>query len=194
MQRDVSLLVSRNVSLGLILEEDLAILHKWRNDTDFLAFCSNRRFLLSFEEFKAEFQKDFENDRHLQMTIKLKSTGDLIGTVYYYGLKGVDGFVFITIFLERTYRRKGYGAEAVALFAKHLFSKFNILKIYLDVYEYNLDSLYIMQKANFSEEGRFLKQRKFGGQRYDVFRFAIYKEDIKRFKKLFSFFQRNKGG
>lgn len=41
----------------------------------------------------------------------------------------------------RTYQWKRYGAEAFAAFVNNLFSSLSLFKIYLEVYEYNQESL-----------------------------------------------------
>jgi len=173
---------TRHVILRPIAESDLETLHFWRNSPHFLRLCSNRRGCVSLEEFKKELQQDFERDRHLQMMIVLKRTGNPIGTIYSYGLKEADGYLFVTTFLEVAHQKMGYGAEAFAVFVQYLFTKYSVFKIYLEVYEYNHESLAVMRSACLSEEGRFRGHRKLDGRRYDTIRFAVYHEDLERFQ------------
>lgn len=173
---------TRRLLLRLIDDPDLPTLYGWRNEEDFLRNCSYRRTPVSFEDFKKELVGDFQRDRHIQLVIMEKVTSAAIGTIYSYNFKRVDGYLFVTTFITKAYQRKGYGAEAFAAFVNHLLSSLPLFKIYLEVYEYNLESLLIMKGAGFVEEGRFRRHRLIDGKRYDVIRFAIYREDRERFK------------
>lgn len=187
---------TRRLLLRCIKKDDLPLLHKWRNEGDFMKNCSCRQTPVSFEDFERELTKDFERDRHFQMVIIEKKSGTAIGTIYSYNFKKVDGYLFVTTFITRAYQRKGYGAEAFAAFVNHLFSSLPLFKIYLEVYEYNQGSLLAMRGAKLSEEGKFKRQRLLDGKRYNVLRFAIYREDLERFKNFLERLQshRTKGG
>lgn len=181
---------TRRLLLKPISEVNLKTLHQWRNEPDFRKMCSNRREEISFEEFKKELKCDFERDRHLQMVIWLKRTGAPIGTIYSYGFKATDGYVFVTTFLDSVHQgRGGYGVEAFAAFVQYLFAYLPLFKIYLEVYEYNRASFSLMRRAGLSEEGRFRQHRLFDGQRYDTLRFALYREDLERFRRVLDAFQ-----
>jgi RimJ/RimL family protein N-acetyltransferase len=178
------ILETRRIYMQRIRNGDLKILCQWRNSQDFRKYCSVRRDKVSSALFKKELQKDFRRDRHLQMLIFLKRTNKPIGTIYSYGFKKIDGYVYITTFLSRSYRKKGYGAEAIALFLYHLFSNYPLYKIYMEIYGYNKSSLSTIANAGFSEEGRFREHRLYNGKRYDLFRYAVYKRDLSKITKF----------
>lgn len=173
---------TRRLLLRCMEDSDLPVLYEWRNENDFLRNCSYRRVPISFEDFKRELENDFQRDRHVQVVITEKRSRMAIGTVYSHTFKKVDGYLFVTTFITKAYQRKGYGAEAFAAFVNYLFSHHAIFKVYLEVYEYNRESLLVMRGAGFSEEGRFKGHRLIDGKRYDVIRLAIYREDVERFK------------
>ena len=161
-------------------EADLSILCEWRNSDVFLKNCSNRRNHVTVEEFAIELKKDFERDRHEQFIIELRRAGEPIGTIYSYNFRSADGYAFVTTFLADGFRNKGYGAEAFAIFLYHLFTVHDLYKVYTEIYSYNGDSLKAMQGAGFTEEGRFRNQRLFKGARYDVLRYAVFRDDLPR--------------
>jgi len=185
-------LQGRHVYLRCCSEQDISLLFQWRNDNDFRKNCSVRRDETNLDDFREELKEDFKRDRHIQMMIVRKKDEKSIGTIYSYGYKKVDGYAFITIFLSESYRTSGYGVEAIALFLYHLFSKFPIFKIYMEVYEYNTQSLSCICGAGFSQEGCFGGHRLFNGIRYDLLRYAIYKErDISRIEIFLRRLKRN---
>ena len=109
---------ARGITLREITENDLPILHNWRNNDHFMTFCSTRRNTVDIDQFKQELMSDFKRDRHIQCLIM--RIGRPIGTIYSYGLNKTDGHVSITTYLVADNERRGYGAIAFALFLRHL--------------------------------------------------------------------------
>jgi RimJ/RimL family protein N-acetyltransferase len=175
---------TKHILLRPIEEKDLPLLHKWRNSVDFIKFCSVRRNPVGYEDFIAELKRDFEKDRHLQFIIEAKNKNVPIGTIYTYNLNLIDGYVFITVYLDGSYRRRGYGVEAVALLLRYLFESLPLHKIYMEVYAYNNLSMSILKRVNFVEEGRFKEHRFFEGGRHDLIRFAVYRNFLEEVVKF----------
>lgn len=169
-------LQGRRIYLRHCSKHDISLLFQWRNSNEFREKCSVRRNEINFDNFKKELEGDFQHDRHIQMMIVRKSDGKSIGTIYSYDYKKIDQYLFITIFISREFQANGYGVEAVALFLQYLFNKFTLFKIYMEVYEYNAQSLSCIRGAGFVQEGLFGGHRLFNGVRYDLLRYAIYKE------------------
>ena len=66
-------LESKRILLKPINNEDLSILYKWRNRSDFMNLCSIRRKKANnIQLFSQELDTDFARDRHLQMIIYSK--------------------------------------------------------------------------------------------------------------------------
>ena len=169
--------------------EDIPVLYKWRNDERFQALCSVRRTSIEYENFVREINNDLSNDRLMQMMIYRKTQEAAIGTIYAYEYNPTDQNIFITIYLERKFERLGYGVETIYAFGRYLFETLGLYKIYIEIYEYNKLSLSTAQNLQFSEEGHFLKHRQFNGQRWDLYRFAIYQDDaikIQRYMKYWN--------
>ncbi len=160
-------------------EKDMKSLLEYRNEEDYRNFCSNKRKLLSYDEFLSEYSQEFSKSRHLQLIIKHKKDKEFIGTIFSYGLNIYDGYIFVTIFLKNLYRGKGYAPEAIVYFIKFLFDNFSLYKIYMDVYEHNKLSLQTLKKRGAIVEGIFKKHRIYKNQRYDLYRFAVYQKDFK---------------
>lgn len=174
-------LETRRLILKPMEEKDFAFLHKLRNSLEFIKLCSMRRSLVGFDEFVEELRRDFSRDRHQQFLIQLKSTGPPgIGTIFTYNLNLVDGYVFFTICLVEQYQNRGYGVEAVACLVRYLFNFFPLHKIYVEAYDYNRASLNILRKAGFIAEGVFKEHRFFEERRWNLNRYALYRDSLQR--------------
>lgn len=174
----MQVICARGITLREITENDLPILHNWRNSDHFMTFCSTRRNRVGIDEFKQELTSDFRKDRHVQCLITRMEKP--IGTIYSYGLNKTDGYVYITTYLAIGNECKGYGAIALALFMKYLFESFGLYKIYTEAYSYNTLSLKTMRNAGFSEEGVFKGHRLIDGERYDLVRLAFFRDTRER--------------
>lgn len=176
--------ILKGVSLELreVQEEHLPTLFLWRNSDDFMKLCSTRRNFVSLEEFKNELASDLRKDRHTQFLIVRK--GEYIGTIYSYNLNRTDEYVFVTIYIAESWRSKGYGAEAMIVFFEHLFREYNLYKVYVEVYSYNLESLNALSSGGFVEEGRFCGHRLYNDKRYDLVRMAFFRSQLKDFAPL----------
>jgi RimJ/RimL family protein N-acetyltransferase len=170
---------TKRAILSRIDEDDLPVLHHWRNSNVFCDFCSTRRNLVDFEEFKDELSRDLSRDRHIQLIVMRKRDLKPVGTIWAYNLNLTDGHTFITVFIDPEYQRIGYGMESFTAMLFYLFDTFPCLnKVYTEAYSYNEHSLSIMKGAGFSEEGIFLEHRLLNGIRYDLHRFAFYRKQF----------------
>lgn len=186
-------LESSRLVLRPICESDNPVLYKWRNEYDFLKMVASRRTVVSLEKFLQEQKKAFEHDRHLQFMICPRSTpANSVGTIYSFNLNLTDGHVFINLFVDELWRRRGYGPEAGILLTCYLFDFFPLHKIYFEAFGYNDPSLSMLRTAGFVEEGVFREHRFFNGERHDVVRFAAYGSKLDRIRHLAERFRNRK--
>ncbi|OYV63507.1 MAG: hypothetical protein B7X03_01675 [Parcubacteria group bacterium 21-58-10] len=176
------ILKGASLELHELQEEHLPVLFLWRNSVDFMGLCSTRRNLISPEEFRIELKSDFRRDRHSQFLIIKKK--ECIGTVYSYKLNRTDGYTFITIFIAKPWRNKGYGAEAMVVFLEYLFREFGLYKVYAEIYSYNHKSLRALMSGKFIEEGRFRGHRLYHEERHDLIRLAFFRSQLGDFASL----------
>lgn len=175
--------MSKKLHLIQINKSHLATLFEWRNEASFINNLTNRNRLVSLSEFDLELQDDFKRDRHIQFLI-IKGK-DKIGTIYSYSYNLSDKYCFISVYIKPQEAQLSYGIKAFSIFSQFLFLNFNLYKVYFDVYEYNKKMISVLDKCNFSIEGTFKNQHLVKDIRYDVLRFAFYREDsIKWASKL----------
>lgn len=175
----------KNIVLQKINNYNIYLLYEWRNNPSFLRYLTARPKIASFEDFQLELERDFTRDRHLQYLISYRNT--FFGTIYSYSYNNYDRYYFISIFTLLEFKNSGLGITAVAIFCKYLFKRYNLFKIYFDIYDFNSQLVSALIKRSFKIEGKFIKQHLYEGSRYDVIRFAIYLEDINAWAKYASF-------
>ncbi len=92
--------------------------------------------------------KDDPYTEYLAYTIKLKNTGEIIGSVgcsYYENL----GKVGITYFIGADYRNNGYAVEAIENYVQYFFNHYELNEIISTIREANVSSWKAIEKAGF---------------------------------------------
>ncbi len=169
-------LLFRNIHLKKVSEEDYSVLFGFRNSKAFISNCTNRQLCPSFDNFKTELANDFKRDRFEQFMILRE--GKVLGTIFSYNYSSQDGYLYITTYIDNPKQDRGVGAIAFSILCKHYFTSLSLFKIYVDIYSFNKASLKMFIKRKAKIEGLFYRQRLIDDTRVDVFRFAIYQEDL----------------
>lgn len=181
------LLSAGKIRLRRVEEGDYLVLFAWRNNAKFLSHFSAHRTPVSYEQFLAEFKRESKKDRHLQFIVELVSDIRPIGIIYTFNYNRTDGYVFLNTFIIEEFETVGHGAVATIILLFYLFDFIPSLhKIYFDVFEYNTLSMSTLRNAGFDEEGRFKGHRLQGTSRYDVLRFAAYRNNLDRLRSIWN--------
>lgn len=101
---------------------------------------------------------------------------NIVGYVYSYEYRPYDGHCKVCIFLKEKYREVGVGALCGIRFLDELFSNYPLRKIFIDVYDYNKQSLSCNLGAGFVEEGCLKEYRFYNGTYYDMHLLALTRE------------------
>jgi RimJ/RimL family protein N-acetyltransferase len=157
--------------------ENLSELLPFRNGVDFIQTCINNNSTVTLDEWKKELEDDFRRGRHRQLL--LRHNGITVGTIWTYNFTESDGYIFISLFLASSHRRRGLGSYVTSIVLFHLFDLYPCLfKIYCDVYGHNHQAMQALESAGFCCEGRFRNQRSLADRRVDVLRYALYRTDL----------------
>jgi RimJ/RimL family protein N-acetyltransferase len=175
---------AKDLALRPVTDADLQVLHEWRNSDSYMALFVNRRNIVSLDEFKVEYKKDLERQRHVQFLIVSSKTGESLGLIYSYNANMIDGYVYMGTYIDDRFQKRGYGAMASVLFIKHLFDVYPIQKICLDIFSYNAASISGSMNLGFTKEGEFVRQRFWFGKYWNIIRLALFREGCSKIDLL----------
>lgn len=176
---------TKDILLRPVSENELQILHRWRNMDSYRSLFQNRRNSISLDEFRIEYKKDLEKQRHVQFLIVSNRTSEPIGLIYSYNANMIDGYVFMGTYIDDRYQKRGYGAKASVLFIKNIFDMYPIQKICVDIFSYNNQSLSGCLNLGFIKEGEFVRQRFYFGKHWNIIRLALFREGLKKIEYLY---------
>lgn len=178
-----------NISLIPLTRENVEHLLSLRNHEDFIEYCTHRRNTVSLQELISELDYEFLNDKHSQFLIS--HNNEIVGTIWSYSYSKTSKYCFFSIFLIPSSRKSFIGAAATALLFEQLFFKFDMYKIYAEVYSHNEKSKSTLTSAGFIEEGHFKNHKlKKDGARIDLLRFAFYRESYFIIERVLGFIRK----
>lgn len=178
------MLEARGICLRPVRDSDLPLLIAWRNDPAQLHLWATYRHIGTETETVEEVLNELDHNRHITMVIERVRDDAVVGFIYSYDVQFVDGFCFITTFVDSRHRGKGYGAVAHGLFLDYLLTFFHFGKVYGDVYSYNPASLSALLNAGYKIEGRFPSHRFYNGKHYEMVRLAFYRAQHGELRRL----------
>lgn len=134
------------------------------------------------ELFRTWLEEVLKSSFHDFAVIKMDSD-EIIGFLHNYQFSLKDGHCKLAECVKRNYRGSGLGAMAALIFMHQLFEMYPLRKMYLTVYDYNLESLRNNVRAGFCEEGKIRSYKYYNGQYYDMHYYSIYRE---KFYEIYS--------
>jgi RimJ/RimL family protein N-acetyltransferase len=135
---------------------------------------SNYKHLTGHPVALDELMADLHANWHITLMIERRDN-QTVGFIYSYEAQFVDGYCFVTTFIDKRFQRRGYGALAHGLFLDYLLTYFSFNKIYTDVYGYNEHSLQTVENSGYAVEGRFPMHRYHNGAYHEMIRLAFYR-------------------
>lgn len=145
---------------------DTPILYKMMMDLDDQYLFLNKIKInndIEFERWIVEQSRSFFHDFYI-----IKHEDSIIGFVYSYNFRPLDGHCKICTYIDKKYRNKGIGGVVAIRFMHLLFRDYPLRKILLEVYSYNYQSLLSNLKAGFTEEGCIKEYRYYNGEYHSL--------------------------
>ncbi|AIF69941.1 hypothetical protein PAP_07760 [Palaeococcus pacificus DY20341] len=178
MRRPI-ILSGENVSLGLLLKEDMPKIWEWFNDRDLREFLMNPEEIFYLEDEMEWYENVRKNkEKHKVFTILNATTAELMGVIGLHNIDHKNGHAELGYFLWKKYWRKGYMSEAVKLMLNYAFEYLNLRKVYARVFEPNIGSQRVLEKNGFNLAGKLKKHvyiPKFGY--VDVLYYEMFREE-----------------
>jgi RimJ/RimL family protein N-acetyltransferase len=114
----------------------------------------------------------------IYLGIYRKDGGEIVGIIALKEINQRFQRAEVGIWLGKKYWGCGYAKEAIGNLVRLAFGSLNLEKLYADIREPNIASLNLFQKAGFALEGRLKKHVCYNGERLDIFKMGLTKQDI----------------
>ena len=130
----------------------------------------------SLEDFERWFMGNLSHAYHDFYVISDDENNKIAGYVYSYEYRHYDGHAKVCVVMAEEYRQVGMGAIIGLRFLNELFSNYPLRKVYIDVYDYNKQSLKSNLDVGFEEEGCLKEFRYENGKYYDMHLLSLTRE------------------
>ncbi|MBM7659826.1 RimJ/RimL family protein N-acetyltransferase [Bacillus mesophilus] len=172
----VSLLKGEKIYLDVLKQEDAGAIEEWYKDEE---FTRNMDAVLSIPKHQKSVQKMIELDSKTDFLFAIRelTTHKIIGIV------GIDGILWnhrtawISIGIGGTYRAKGLGKEALKLALKLAFLEFNLYRLQLTVFDYNVSAQKLYEQLGFVHEGTYRSFLERDNKRHDMLLYGLLREE-----------------
>jgi RimJ/RimL family protein N-acetyltransferase len=167
------------VGLRLVLEDDLPLLARWRDD-ELVGSMFYSPALISEANLRNWFKAILSDPARMRFMIQRLEDAATIGIV---GLEHVDYRNQVAelagLIINPAERKQGWGARSLAILIRYSFDDLNLRRLYARIYASNRAAQCVAEKAGLKSEG-VARQSVFHNWNYeDVIHMAILREELK---------------
>ncbi len=163
------------VRLTALRPDDAKTMAHWYEDGKFGRFFDTNPAAPRTESAVSKWLDSSERDKDsFALAIRLLYSDDLIGYIDVDGIQWTHRCGWLAMAIgDPANRRKGYGAEALALMLHFAFYELNLHRLQLTVFSYNEGAIKLYEKIGFTREGSFREYLLRDGKRYDMFLYGL---------------------
>jgi RimJ/RimL family protein N-acetyltransferase len=171
------MLQSAHIYLCPLLQEDLPILFTWINNREQVLFNSSYRPVSEIQH-REWFESQQSKKDSFIFAIRLIGSNQLIGSCQLHSIHSVHKSAELQIRIgEPSYRRLGYGTQALKILLYFAFYDLNLNRIFLQVFQDNITALKVYSKIGFVKEGVLRQSAYIDGKYIDVIIMGILRDD-----------------
>ena len=170
----------RLVTLRPVRQEDYGLIFAWQSQPDLAVLLRTPLIpVLHFEQFVSQLEYRLKDALNPCFIVERKGSGTVIGLAGTDSINLVHGHAYAWIYLAPECRKSYFGAAALARLIDFLFIRYNLRKVYTMTGETNPYSLAPLKKA-MRLEGCLRQHYGYAGRYWDLYCFALYRDDWKR--------------
>lgn len=161
------------VRLTLLQEDDLKLIHKWKNQVDISYITSKALQHISLEERQRRFKERVPSI----LAIRRITDHQFIGEISLYGYNPKNRSVGIGYFTGADYRQQGYTKEGLFLLLNYLFGVVGLNKVMADTGAFNQASIALLKSLGFRQDGCLRQHQLLDGVLHDQLLFSLLAEE-----------------
>jgi RimJ/RimL family protein N-acetyltransferase len=166
----------RWVRLMPVVPSDVQFLYRLATDEIVGLRWRHHGTVPSFEQF----QQTYNNGVLTHFTVEAVHDSVAMGYVVAYGADLDGGTAYVGGVMDPNAVGTGFAIEAMEVFIDYLFATYAFRKLYFEVPEYNMSQFSRGYKHLLKEEGRQREHLYYGGEFWDRYLLAVYREDYEQ--------------
>jgi len=111
----------------------------------------------------------------------IESDGEIIGETALKSIRWYNRKAELSLFVKPAFQGRKIGPDVLVNMMKYAFHTLNFHRLEAEVIDYNDRSLKLVEKLNFTMEGRLRQAKYYDGKYYDILRYGILKTEFETF-------------
>jgi RimJ/RimL family protein N-acetyltransferase len=172
------MIAGEHVILRAFEREDAERCYRWMNDPNIVRTLKSRYPIafLSEVEWLERAMHSSQNERHF--AIERKDDRSHIGNASIHDIDWVSRTGWFGLFIgEPTAWNRGFGGDAVQTLVRFAFEEMNLLKIRINVFDYNDRAKHVLLAQGFVEEGKLKREFYREGTFHDLVILSKFREN-----------------
>ncbi|MFB7139867.1 GNAT family N-acetyltransferase [Gottfriedia sp. NPDC056225] len=161
-----------------VLPSDVPIMHKWECDDEIgkLVGIEKPR---SLEEIVQGYEKYFNGLKPNLHLFTIEYNGVCVGRIELGNLDQENNHAAFGIVIgDQSMHNKGLGSFALNYLLNYSFNELKLVKVYCEVYDFNIASQNFLTKLGFHLDGILRKHEYFKGAQRDMYQYSILEEEF----------------
>lgn len=172
------------VILTELSDDDIAVYRDWFLESEPETMTCRPIGDTSLDKMIERFRDRFDGETCGQFAVRRVDDNRLVGRVTFFDINPRNKAVEIGYLIGSDFRKEGYAREAITLLLRYLFDQLELNKAMAQTAEFNIESIALLKKLSFKQDGRLRQHHPFNGQNYDDLLFSILAEEFEREGRL----------
>ena len=169
---------SFRVILTELSDDDIAVYRDWFLESEPKTMTCRPIGDTSLDKMIERFRDRFNGETCGHFAVRRVDDNRLVGRASYFDLNTRNRSVEIGYLIGPEFRGKGYAREAIILMLRYLFDKLELNKAMAQTAEFNIESVALLKRLGFKQDGRLRQHHPLDGKNYDDLLFSILAEEF----------------
>jgi len=147
------LLEDEKIRLRAVEPEDLDLLYRWENNSDYWHAGEIRtpHSKFTLKQYILSSGKDIYENKQLRFMIESKEFSKIVGTIDLFDFDVFNSRIGIGLLIDEPYQNNGFASASLELIKEYVFSYLKIHQLYAHVAETNELSTKLFEKCGFGK-------------------------------------------
>ena len=171
------MIAGEHVILRAFERDDAERCYRWMNDPNIVRTLKSR-YPIAFStevEWLDRAMMPGPNERHF--AIERKDDRTHIGNASVHDIDWVSRNAWFGLFIgEPTAWNRGFGSDAIETLVRFAFEDMNLLKLRINVFDYNERAKHVLESRGFVQEGKLVRDFYREGQWHDIVILSVFRD------------------
>lgn len=171
------MIAGEHVILRALERDDVERCYRWMNDPNIVRTLKGR-YPIAFStemEWLERVMHPNSNERHF--AIERRDDRTHIGNASLHDIDWISRTSWFGLFIgDPAAWNRGFGSDAIGTLVRFAFDEMNLIKLRINVFEYNQRAKHVLEERGFKQEGRLVGDFYREGDWHDIVIYSVFRE------------------